>query len=188
MIIPSAIPVIETSRIKLRLLSVEDTDFIHEIYKDLKVAKYDDFEPINSREEAYRIISDYAEEFSKKSQIRWGIEQKHSQNMVGTCGLYDFDEDNNKCTIGYDLIPSRWNKGIMTNVVKAVTEFAYNKMDMHRIEAFITPGNDASIRVLKKNGYKEEGILREMEYFKGKYQDGIVVAIIKSDFKYFNQR
>jgi len=54
---------------------------------------------------------------------------------------------------------------------------------MHRIVAYITPGNDASIKVSANCGYKYEGTLRDMEFYKNRYWDGIVMAIIENDLK-----
>ncbi len=180
---PSLFPVIESRRLRLRNLEKKDVDNIFEIYNDPRVAEYDDFEPITEKEEAITIIKNYNNQFESKSQIRWGIELLEEHKIVGTCGLSNFDENNNKCIIGYDLVYSNWNNGIMTEAIALITEYAYENIGIHRIEAFITPGNNASIKVLLKNGYQEEGLLREMEYFKGKYQDGVVVAIIESDYK-----
>lgn len=76
---------------------------------------------------------------------------------------------------------SEWNKGYATEAIKAIVDFAFNTMDLNRIEAFITPGNDSSINVLRKLNFKQEGILRERDLIKGKLEAGIIMAILKRE-------
>ncbi len=57
----------------------------------------------------------------------------------------------------------------------------FKGLKVNRIEAYVTPGNKASIKVLLKNGFVNEGVMREMEYYKGKYQDGIVFGMFRKD-------
>jgi ribosomal-protein-alanine N-acetyltransferase len=54
-------------------------------------------------------------------------------------------------------------------------------MNLNRIEAFITPGNDASVKVLEKLNFTKEGIVRERDLIKGKLEDGIIMSIIQKD-------
>jgi [ribosomal protein S5]-alanine N-acetyltransferase len=56
-------------------------------------------------------------------------------------------------------------------------------MNLNRIEATITPGNDGSVRVLKKLNFKQEGIVRERDFIKGKLEDGIIMALLKKDYR-----
>jgi ribosomal-protein-alanine N-acetyltransferase len=175
--------VLENPRLRLRGIQASDAASILEIYSDTLVAEYDDFYPIHDMDEARNIINNYNKQFAEREQIRWGIELKAEKRLVGTCGLSDYDEGNGTCVLGYDSMRSNWNKGVMTEALGLVTEYAYEEMKLHRIAAYITPGNDASVRVLEKNGYRREGLLREMEFFKGKYQDGVVLAMIESDYE-----
>ena len=55
-------------------------------------------------------------------------------------------------------------------------------MNLNRIEAIITPGNYASIRVLEKLESITEGIVRERNLIKGKLEDGIIMSILKREY------
>lgn len=178
---PETFDVIKTEAFLLRPLCLEDAAEVFEIYSDSRVAEYDDFYPISELSEAEDIIKDKLSEFDSGDQIRWGIEVEGA-GIVGTIGLYNFDYDNNKCIIGYDLQHRHWGKGLISKAVKEVTRYGFEVMDVNRIEAFITPGNEGSVKVLTKNGWQVEGLMRQMEYFKDAYQDGIVVAILRSDY------
>lgn len=79
---------------------------------------------------------------------------KESNKLIGTCCLGNFVKDARRCELGYDIMKSEWNKGYATEAIKAIVDFAFNTMNLNRIEAFITPGNDSSINVLRKLNFK----------------------------------
>ncbi|NLI92309.1 MAG: GNAT family N-acetyltransferase [Peptococcaceae bacterium] len=63
--------------------------------------------------------------------------------------------------IGYWLGEDYWNKGVMTEAVKAITAFAFQNFDLCRLYAGVFATNPASVRVLEKSGYIFEGRLRK---------------------------
>ena len=66
-----------------------------------------------------------------------------------------------RAEIGYWLTRKHWNKGIMTKAVKLITKFGFDKLGFKRIYGYVFPFNKPSMKVLKKAGYKFEGILRK---------------------------
>lgn len=60
--------------------------------------------------------------------------------------------------------------------------FTFNELDVNRIEATVSTENIASIKVLKKLGFTQEGILRERSYWRGSYYDMIMLSILKSEY------
>ncbi len=183
MIYPKEFPIQQSERLILRKVTKADIDDIFEIYSSEEVAEFDDFEPLDSKEGSLKIIEGNHKQFDDKDQIRWMLEAKDTHELIGTCGLYDFDECSNNCTLGYDLKVKEWNKGFITEAINIVTKYAFDTMKLHRVMALVTPGNKASERVLEKNGYVYEGLMREMEYYKGQYWDGLIYAIIRKDYE-----
>lgn len=85
---------------------------------------------------------------------------------------------NNKVAVmGYRLAEHHWGKGIITKAIKQVVAHAF-KHGVKRIEARVYPWNPASKKVLEKNGFVCEGILRKSGYKKGKLVDEYVYAKI----------
>ncbi len=142
-------PILQTKRLFLRAINSLDVEGIFEVFSDPDVAKYDWFNPIKSYDDAIKIISRYKGEFEEKEEITWGIMLKESNKLIGTCCLGNFVKDARRCKLGYDIMKSEWNKGYATEAIKAIVDFAFNTMDLNRIEAFITPGNDSSINDLE---------------------------------------
>jgi len=97
--------------------------------------------------------------------------------VAGSVGFSNIKE--HKAEIGYWLAEKYWGKGIMSEAVKLVTKFGFNKLKLKRIYAYVFPFNKASMRVLEKNGYKLEGVLRKNVKKGTKFLDDYLFAKIK---------
>ena len=179
----NSIPILETERLIFRQITLEDLDQVLKIYGDSKVAEYDWYTPVETEERALKFINDFSDGFKAQEEITWGIVRKEDGVLIGYCCLGDFDDDARRSEIGYGLMSSQWNKGYGTETVKALTKFGFETMNLNRIEAFVTPGNHGSIKVLKKSGFLQEGIVRERDFIKGKLEDGVILAILKGDYE-----
>ena len=82
-------------------------------------------------------------------------------------------------TIGYCLVKKFREKGITTEAVKLITNYAFKKYKLKRIDGWCRTFNKASARVLEKAGYQLEGILRKNKFRNGKYLDDMVWAKVK---------
>lgn len=172
---------IETKRLILREINENDVEGIFKVFSDPQVAKYDWFRPIESKDDAIKFIKRYKEEFEAGEEITWGIELRDTKELIGICCLGNFDNGARRAEIEYDLVHDKWNKGYATEAVEAMVKFGLSQMNLNRIEAFITPGNDASLKVLEKLNFTKEGIVRERDLIKGKLEDGIMMFIIQKD-------
>lgn len=176
-------PQLETERLVLREVVDGDVDDLYEILGDPEVAKFDYFYPVNSIEEVKKIIERYKTELVVKEEITWGIALKESNRLIGTCCLGSFNEGARRAEIGYDVAQAHWGKGYATEALAAVVKYAFMEMDLNRIEATITPGNDASIKVLRKLNFVNEGIMRERDLIKGKLEDGVMMSKLKREYR-----
>lgn len=173
---------IQTERLKLRKLHKKDREMLFEIYSHEDSARLDDWVPMLNREEADKLIIQSIENYENKSEVRNGVEDVTRNLLVGSCGLFAFDEWNKKCMIYYQIHHNERNKGYASEAIKGLVQYAFSTLGCNRIEAYVTPGNDSSIRALEKNAFRCEGLMREMEFYKGQYWDGIIMAILKKDW------
>jgi len=100
---------------------------------------------------------------------------------AGYVELHDLGKEHfkHRAYIGYCLHPNFRGKGIMTEAVKLVSSYAFKKYKLKRLEAYCRTFNKPSAKVLKKSGFKLEGILRKNKCKDGKYLDDMVWAIVK---------
>jgi ribosomal-protein-alanine N-acetyltransferase len=74
----------------------------------------------------------------------------------------------------------------MTEALTAVLNFGFKRLDLNRIEALVKPDNDASLGLLRKLGFREEGLLRQYGYWHGRYHDLAIYSILKSEWRTIN--
>ena len=94
--------------------------------------------------------------------------------LAGSIGIINID--GHKCEIGYWLKEAYAGKGIMTQVVKEVTDYGFSKLKLKRIFAPVLTHNQGSAAVLTKNGFVNEGTLRKFYLKHGKYVDAFCYA------------
>lgn len=87
------------------------------------------------------------------------------------------------CAIGYWIGKPFIKQGYMTESVKGILPEIFVEQRFHRLEAACLPHNLASIRVLEKCGFQQEGYAREYLKIAGKWQDHLLFAMLESDYK-----
>ena len=173
--------VLETERLRLRPVTMNDADDLYEIFADELVMKYYDRLPLKTREEADDLAKMFIDCMEKRTMLRWGIEEKSTGRLIGTCGFFCFSDINQKAEVGYDLRRDRWGMGLMTEALDRIIRFFYEKTNVNRIEAFVEVPNLGSMGVLKKLGFVNEGTLRQYEMCRSELIDITIWSVIRSD-------
>lgn len=180
----STFPVLETERLRLRRILPADIDTWLAIFTHPDVRRYlvdiDD----NTEFETVKEIVEWADMiFANKSGIRWAITLKPDDTMIGSCGFHVYDAHNQHLEIGYELSHAYWRKGIMTEACQAVLNFCFDELDVHRIEADVTVGNEASAGLLTSLGFVQEGTWRDRVFANGKFHSLWQFAILKNEYQ-----
>jgi len=109
----------------------------------------------------------------------WGICHKSTPTrLIGACGLYEWDQDNQNADIGFWLHPDFWRQGIMQEVLPLMIHFGFTQMHLHRIEAEVHTKNIASSELIKRLGFAWEGRRREVAREAQGYADMDYFAIL----------
>ena len=176
-------PKLESDRLVLRTITVDDLDFIYRHFADGDVNKYlVDEEPVSSRDAAMDIVT-WASNLKEASYHRWLIQIREDSEPVGTCGFHNWDKKNNRTEIGYDLSKAFWQKGITSEAVTLLIQYVITTMNVNRIEAFVHLDNIGSCNLLKKLSFQLEGIIRDKHLFRGRYYDHYCFSLLKRDWK-----
>lgn len=130
-----------------------------------------------ARKKLKQKISNYRKKKPKSENFVIEIDGK----FVGFVSLHDLNEKyfEHKGVVGYSIHPKFRKKGITTKALKLVTDHAFKKYKLKRIEGWCRTFNKASARVLEKAGYKLEGVLRKNKCKNGKYLDDMIWAKVK---------
>lgn len=101
------------------------------------------------------------------------------EGLIGGIGQhYKYGKKSHKDEIGYWLTPDQWGHGLMTEVVRAFVKEISGKRGLTRIEAPVFHGNLGSARVLEKNGFVCEGIMRNCYIKNDEFVNGLLYAKI----------
>lgn len=175
-------PQLETSRFVLRQAQHADADDLYQLYADQAVVQYMSFIPFTSVDEALDEMKWYERIFAEQSGLRWMIEDRETSKVIGTCGFLAYEQEHHRTELGYDLSSAYWGKGIMKEVASCIIQFGFEQMKLNKIEAKIEPDNQASIRLVEKLGFVQEGLLRQHEYEYGAYVDLAIFALLQSEY------
>lgn len=180
-----AFPTLETERLILRRVTSSDARSLLKYLSDADVMKYVGLEPFKSIEDALNEIAWYEKIFEEKSGMRWGITLKEKNEVIGSCGFLNYVAKHNRSEIGIELSKDYWGNGLACEAFKAVIQYGFDALKLHRIEALIEPENKPSQKLAEKQGFLREGLLRQYEYACGKYDDLYMYSLLKQEF--FNE-
>jgi len=173
-------PPLETNRLILRSIRRADNAALFGILSDDKVTRYYDDESFTDLGQAVSQIEAWENGFVSKRCVRWGIVRKGELEIIGTCGFYGFHTRHMRASIGYELTRAAWRQGIMTEALDVIIAFGFTEMDLNRIDAVVLPENKASILLLEKLGFSQEGILKEYENWGNKgFVDVLMLSLLK---------
>jgi RimJ/RimL family protein N-acetyltransferase/8-oxo-dGTP pyrophosphatase MutT (NUDIX family) len=142
---------------------------------------------MQSLDEAEALIEKRASLYRGGAGIRWAVTlRSHSDSAIGSVGFYNLQPASRSAEIGYDLHPDYWNRGIATEAVGAAIDHGYSRrffFPLNRIEALTYREHRASIRVLEKLGFTDEGTRRECGFWKGVYHDLRCFSLLRRDWE-----
>ena len=171
-------PQLETGRLILRKVETSDDAAIFRLRSDPRVMKHIGRPLATSIEDARTLIRRFIDDIENNAGITWAITMKNDPVLIGTIGFWKVLPEHSRAEIGYLLDCEFQGKGIMDEALKLVTEYGFNTMKLHSIEADTSPANLASRKLLEKNKFVQEGYFKENFYFNGQYLDTVVYSIL----------
>lgn len=152
---------IETKRLLLRHITIEDATDIYDYSREPNVGPYAGWKPHNNIDETHQIMNEL---FIEHDNI-FGIVIKGTNKVIGTIGLIEDPRRQNShaLMLGYAMSEKYWGKGLMTEAAKAVIEHAFCELPINIISCTCYPHNIGSRRVIEKCGFEYEGCLKQAE-------------------------
>ncbi|WP_235074858.1 GNAT family N-acetyltransferase [Paenibacillus alvei] len=175
------VPVLETARTRMKEMTLQDAEDMFEYASDEEISRFATWPAHQTIADSQRFLNWIIQRYSRGEIAPWGIYCKQSERLIGTCGFGNWNQQHARAEIGYALSRSCWGHGLMTEVVNKVIRYGFTSMKLVRIEARCYPDNTASIRVLEKCGFQQEGVLRKHIFAKGRYEDVHLFSIINED-------
>ncbi|MDP4523571.1 RimJ/RimL family protein N-acetyltransferase [Bacillus halotolerans] len=148
-------------------------------FEQFSMIRADDYYTIEGQRKR---IEQYQQRLENDQEYHFGIFTNKDHTLIGTVSLFQIIRGALQCAfIGYFLDKAHNGKGLMTEAVRLIVDYAFYDLKLHRIEAGVMPRNLGSMRVLEKAGFHKEGIARKNVKINGKWEDHQVLAILNPD-------
>lgn len=173
-------PVFDLGGINLREISTSDADYYYQYMNKKEVKEFLTYDNIPANIDA--AIADlryWSSLFKTRRSIYWGLELSEDKRLIGTAGFNSWNMYHNRVEVSYDLDPLCWGYGIMSKCLNQILDFAYNEMNVTRIQATVVTTNSRSTKLLERLNFEQEGLLRQYEIVGGKRMDYYLYAKIK---------
>jgi len=176
-------PLIQTQRLLLREVTAEDAPALLSIHGDRDLMKWFGSDPIPDLRAAEGLAETFAEWRRAGTGTRWGLQLRDQQGLIGTCGLFRWDQRWKRCTTGYELARPFHGQGLMREALAAMLSWGFENMGLNRVEAQIHPLNVASLHLAEAIGFRQEGLLREVGYWGGGHHDLLQYSLLQRDWQ-----
>jgi ribosomal-protein-alanine N-acetyltransferase len=180
----SSFPALVTERLFLREMTPKDVNALLMLFGNPEVVKFIGMQPIKNIEQANEWLKWMGGFFAAKDGLRWGITlQDADATFVGSAGLHRWNKEAQYAKIGCDIAYKFWGNGYGQEAMREIIEFGWEQMKLNRIEAEIVSGNEGSVHVMEKLGFKREGLLRQRLLKGGKFYDVLIYSVLRSEYQ-----
>jgi ribosomal-protein-alanine N-acetyltransferase len=179
---PKDVPGLTTARLRLRAVDpAGDAAAMPRLLSDPEVTRYSNAPDCTTLAQAQAALEQFPQRFAAKEMIRWAIQPRGHGEAIGTVGLLRINHQHRRGELGYELARRWWGKGLAAEAAAAVVTYGFAVLGLHRIEAGALVGNDASVRVLEKLGFGEEGTLRDYLWLGGGFHSCRFFGLLATD-------
>lgn len=190
-------PRLETPRLVLRRIEARDAAAIFATFSDPETMAFYGEDAHRSLEDAREHVRALDGWYARREGIRWGITRRGdatgdatgdgadggTDEVIGSCGLFTFDEEARCAELGYELRRAYWRQGIMREALGALLAFAFNSLELHRVEAVVDDGNTRSQGLLVALGFTHEGMLRQRFWFRERFWDEHYYGLLRDEWQ-----
>lgn len=153
------LPILETERLRLAPLTVDDAEPLYPIMGDPEVMAYWDVAEIDDPDIVSQIIANQIDEMDHGRALHWAMRPLGSREFLGSCDLSGIDRWHRRAEVGFMLGREAWGHGYAMEAMQSVIAFA-GANGLRKLGARTHLGNRRSEVLLQKLGFTEEGLLR----------------------------
>lgn len=182
------VPTITTERLILRLSEIEDVDNILDYYARQQ-AHFKPWFPDSAlsltREMVVRAVAEKRIMASEDRGYRFhAFLKSEPRHVVGQISIADMRRGAiQQAVVGYAIAEEFQGKGLMTETVRAAIKFAFQDLDIHRLEGSYMPNNSKSGAILASCGFIQEGLFKDYLFLNGRWQDHVVTSLLNSNWR-----
>ena len=178
-----AAPTLHTARLRLRPFDDADAGDLFRLHSNAYVLRYWDAPPWSERARAERFLTASRQMAEEGSGARLAMDRVSDTSFLGWCSLTRWNLDHRSASLGYCLDQVAWGHGYATEAARSLLQWAFDTLDLNRVQAETDTRNAASARVLEKLGFVREGTLREDCIVDGEVSDSWVYGLLRRQWQ-----
>jgi RimJ/RimL family protein N-acetyltransferase len=168
---------------RLRPMEPEDAEKYYLWINDPEVKEYLGRRYFMSKEAEKTWLQDRTKKEQAYDNLNFAIETQDGRH-IGSLGVHQTTPEERKATLGIMIGDKEfWDRGYGADALTAMLRFAFDEMNMHRVEPAVDEHKSHGIACYRKVGFVEEGRLRESRFSRGRYWDTIVMSILEDEFR-----
>jgi len=177
-------PIVETSRFLLRPLEKADIPAVQKSAGERKISDTMISIPYPyPAGEAERYVTRQLAEHEAGRVVTYIIEDKAIDRFCGLVEIREIDHEHMQAELSFWLGVDAWGQGCMSEILQPVVRYSFKGLGLNRLYAYSMLRNPASGRVLEKNGFKQEGLLRQRVRKWNKFEDVALWAILQQEWQ-----
>ncbi|MFC0627097.1 GNAT family N-acetyltransferase [Kribbella deserti] len=176
-------PTLHTERLRLRPFDDADADELFALHSNAFVLRYWDSPPWTERDRSARFIAACRQLAESGTGARLAVDRSSDGTFLGWCSLSQWNPDYRSASLGFCFTEASWGYGYGTEAARALLGWAYDTLDLNRVQAEADTRNVACARVLEKLGFVHEGTLREDCIVNGDVSNSWVYGLLRRDWQ-----
>jgi RimJ/RimL family protein N-acetyltransferase len=152
--LPSVLPTLQATRLRLRPLHPGDVDALFAIYGDAGVMRHASDPPFPAPETVLEMLASVERLLAEGGSMEWAIEELQQRELIGTCGLHGFDRPTASAEVGCLLARKAWGHGYMREALIVLFDHAKQSLGLAGLRADIDATNARSLRLFAALGFE----------------------------------
>jgi RimJ/RimL family protein N-acetyltransferase len=174
---------LETARLRLRQFALDDLAHFRSYRNDPDIARYQSWSEFSEQEAVDFIAAQKALRPGVPGQwFQFAIELKATNALIGDCALKIDEHEPRQAEIGFTLAREHQGRGYASEAVSRVLDYAFRALCLHRVVAITDCENAPSVALLERLGMRREGHFKQNVWFKGKWGDEYLYAILRAEW------
>ena len=176
-------PTIYSARLRLRPFDDSDANVLFDLHSNAYVLRYWDAPPWSDRQRSEGFITACRQIAEAGTGTRLAVDLVSNRVFIGWCSMTQLNPDYRSASMGYCFDEAAWGNGYATEAARALLQWAFDTLDLNRVQAETDTRNAASARVLEKLGFSREGTLREDCVVNGEVSDSWVYGLLRREWQ-----
>ncbi|AOW20259.1 GNAT family N-acetyltransferase [Urechidicola croceus] len=136
-----------------------------------------------TKKSATELYSEWTFEEKEKRHFCFFIRETNTGSLIGLVNIKSINANIQKCEIGYFISQEFSGKGIISKVVSKTLSFCFDTLDMNKVFICVSDKNIGSQKVALKNGFVQEGVLRqEYKVINGTLEDIVYFGLLREEY------